>query len=64
MVICVCVKKEVLQCQTHPIVLCCSAYPVSLVSVRTQSAGEISKTLVKMKMKEMLMCFQTLCALL
>ncbi len=59
-----CVKKVVLQYQTHPVVLCSSAYSVSLIPVRTQSAGEISKTLVTMEMKEMLMCFQTLCALL
>ncbi len=59
-----CVKKAVLQYQTHPVVLCCSAYSVSLIPVRKQSAGEISKTLVTMEMKEMLMCFQTLCALL
>lgn len=51
-----CVKKVVLQYQTHPVVLCSSAYSVSLIPVRTQSGGEISKTLVTMEMKEMLMC--------
>lgn len=55
-----CVTKALLQCQTHPVVLCWSANSVSLIPVRTQNGCEISKTLVKTEMKEMLMCFQTL----